>query len=69
MSRRSNNQPQWEFPKIRGTLFWVPYNKDPTIQGTMATVSGWRVEGLRVYVGFRALGFRVSGFRVQGLGT
>ena len=21
----------WEFPKIRGTLSWGPYNKDPTI--------------------------------------
>ena len=21
----------WEFPKIRGTLFWGPYNKDPTM--------------------------------------
>ena len=21
----------WEFPKIRDTLFWGPYNKDPTI--------------------------------------
>ena len=21
----------WEFPKIRATLFWGPYNKDPTI--------------------------------------
>ena len=21
----------WEFPKIRGTLFGGPYNKDPTI--------------------------------------
>ena len=21
----------WEFPKIGGTLFWCPYNKDPTI--------------------------------------
>ena len=21
----------WEFPKIRGTLFWGPYNKDPTL--------------------------------------
>ena len=20
----------WEFPKIQGTLFWGPYNKDPT---------------------------------------
>ena len=25
----------WEFPKIRGTLFWGPYNKDPTIEGTI----------------------------------
>ena len=27
----------WQFPKIRGTLFWGPYNKDPTptIQGTI----------------------------------
>ena len=21
----------WEFPKIWGTLFWGPYNEDPTI--------------------------------------
>ena len=21
----------WEFPKVRGTLFWDPYNQDPTI--------------------------------------
>ena len=21
----------WEFPKMRGTLFWGPYNQDPTI--------------------------------------
>ena len=21
----------WGFPKIRGTFFWSPYNKDPTI--------------------------------------
>ena len=21
----------WEFPIIRGTLFWAPYNKDPAI--------------------------------------
>ena len=25
------NAPIWEFPKIRGTLFWGPYYKDPTI--------------------------------------
>ena len=24
-----------EFPKIRGTLFWGPYYKDPTLQGTI----------------------------------
>ena len=24
------NMHMWEFPKIRGTLFWGPYNKDPT---------------------------------------
>ena len=22
---------KWDFPKIRGTLFWGPDNKDPTI--------------------------------------
>ena len=21
----------WEFPKMRGTLFWGPYKKDPTM--------------------------------------
>ena len=21
----------WKFPKIRGALFWGPYNKDPTM--------------------------------------
>ena len=25
----------WEFPKIRGTLFWGPSNKDPTIYGAI----------------------------------
>ena len=24
-----------EFPKIRGILFWGPYNKDPTILGVL----------------------------------
>ena len=23
--------PKWEFPEIGGSLFWGPYNKDPTI--------------------------------------
>ena len=27
--------PIWEFPKIRGTLFWCPCNKDPTIWATI----------------------------------
>ena len=25
------NGGKWEFPKLRGTLFWGPYNKDPTM--------------------------------------
>ena len=25
----------WEFPKIRSTLFWGPYNEDPTVWGTI----------------------------------
>ena len=25
----------WGFSKIRGTIFWGPYNKDPTIWGTI----------------------------------
>ena len=25
----------WEFPKMRGTLFWDPRNKDPIIWGTI----------------------------------
>ena len=31
----SNKQQIWEFPKIRGTLFWGPYNKDLTIKDTI----------------------------------
>ena len=26
--------PNMEFPEIRGTLFWGPYNKVPTVWGT-----------------------------------
>ena len=26
-----NSQTTWEFPKIGGTLFWGPYNTDPTV--------------------------------------
>ena len=25
----------WEFPKIWDTLLWGPYNKDPTIKGSI----------------------------------
>ena len=34
MSWKQNTrfQSKWEFPKIRGTLFWGPYNKDPTMR-------------------------------------
>ena len=39
--------PKWEFPKIRGTLFWGPYHKDPTI---WATILGTPIFGN--YVGF-----------------
>ena len=31
----SDSWHMWEFPKIRGTLFWGPYNKDPTVWGTI----------------------------------
>ena len=30
---RLNPNPTWEFPKIRGALFWGPSNKDPSILG------------------------------------
>ena len=41
---------KWEFPKIRGTFFLGPYNKDPTIWGTIlgspmfgnSQISFWR---------------------------
>ena len=29
--KRLSDTATWEFPKIRGTLFWSPYNKNPTI--------------------------------------
>ena len=31
----ATQEPMWEFPKIRGTLFWGPYNENPTISGTI----------------------------------
>ena len=35
LSRAALPLAMWEFPKIGGTLFWRPYNKDPTIWGTI----------------------------------
>ena len=32
---RDSRSKIWEFPKIWGTLFWGPYNRDPTIWGTI----------------------------------
>ena len=50
----------WEFPTIRGTLFGGPYNRDPTILGTLRSegfrVSFLKLRGLRPFSG---LGFRV----------
>ena len=45
----------WGFPKIGGTLFWGPYNKDPTIEGTI--------------LGSPIFGNSHFAFRVQGLGV
>ena len=33
--QRLRSEGIWEFPKIRGTLFWGRFNKDPTIWGTI----------------------------------
>ena len=52
--------PTWEFPKTRGTLFWGPYNKDPTIWGT---ILGSPTFGNSHISGLKGLGLRVS--RVQ----
>ena len=53
-----------EFPKIRGTLLWGPYNKDPTIQSTILGSPFFGNPAL-------ALGFRVrritQKIRVYGL--
>ena len=39
MCQRSNNSGEmchiWEFPKMKGTVFWGPSNKNPTIEGTI----------------------------------
>ena len=56
----------WEFPKIRGTLLWGPYNKDhPSIQGT---ISGSPIFGnSHVRVPFISGVWVCLGFGVQGL--
>ena len=33
---------KWDFPKVRGTLFWGPYNKDPT---SLSTILGSPIFG------------------------
>ena len=43
----------WESPKIRDTLFWGTYTKDPTILGTKV---GSPIFGTLVY-GVRRVGF------------
>ena len=42
----------WEFPKIRGTLFWGPYNKDPIFWGTILGSLGLVVQ-FPLGLGFR----------------
>ena len=37
----------WEFPKIRGTLFWGPYHKDPTVWSTILGSACNRVRAYR----------------------
>ena len=61
----------WEFPKIRGTLFWgvliiriLLFLFGPRFRGSGCSGLGFRVwvQG----VGFRALGFRVEGVEGHG---
>ena len=49
-----------EFAKMRGTLFWGPYNKDPAISGT---ILGSSIFG-NSHAEFQGSGFRADGFRV-----
>ena len=48
----------WEFPKIRGTFFGGPYNKDYSILGSILGFAGFDVLCLGVFtqggVGFGA---------------
>ena len=62
-SRRSEYLGQeaakWELPKIRGTLFWGPYKKDPTIQSTILGSTIFvnpKIEAC--FEAYSALGFR-----------
>ena len=40
----------WEFPKVGDTLFWCPYDEDPTIQGTKlgSPIFGNPLVGMRI---------------------
>ena len=70
----------WEFPKIRGTLYFGgPYNKDPTIEGTIVgspifgkshirllTVSLYTVfQRVLMVLNVHGLGLRGSGRRLS----
>ena len=53
----------WEFPKIRDTLFWGPYNEDPIVYGA---ILGCPIFG-NCHVSVESLGLRDVGCRAQGL--
>ena len=57
-----NTKRIWEFPKIRGTLFWGPYNKDPTIYGTTlgSPISETLICEQPIAVLFQTRGFEVK---------
>ena len=65
----------WEFPKMRGTLLWGPYNKDPTIWGTIhwgplfsetpyVKIQGYAAVRLKP-VGFETRSFKSKGCSLQ----
>ena len=57
----------WEFPKLGVPyLIWGPYNKDPTIYGTILGSPNFGTAHLVAVVGPQGLGFR--GLRFTGLG-
>ena len=58
----------WEFPNIRGTVFWGPYKKDPTIEGTVPIFGNSHI--FRVYgKGTRRVALRLLGKFLEQKGT